>query len=67
MDEMTDFQFVKLLQMVLEILKASKTLDEAEAKIERLMSKGAQKKELAAHKAQQVLNRRKSLPSSACS
>lgn len=41
MDEMTDFQFVKLLQMVLEILKASKTLDEAETKIERLMSKGA--------------------------
>lgn len=41
MDEMTDFQFVKLLQMVLEILKASKSLDEAEAKIERLMSKGA--------------------------
>ena len=27
MDEMTDFQFVKLLQMVLEILKASKTLE----------------------------------------
>ena len=41
MDEMTDFQFVKLLQMVLEILKASKTLDEAIAKVERLTKKGA--------------------------
>lgn len=40
-EQMTDFQFVKLLQMVLEILKASKTIDESEAKIERLMSKGA--------------------------
>lgn len=40
-EQMTDFQLEKLLQMVLEILKASKTLDEAEAKIERLMSKGA--------------------------
>lgn len=40
-EQMTDFQFVKLLQMVLEILKASKTLDEAEAKIERLTKKGA--------------------------
>lgn len=40
-EQMTDFQLEKLLQMVLEIIKASKTLDEAEAKIERLMSKGA--------------------------
>lgn len=40
-EQMTDFQFVKLLQMVLEILKASKTLDEAEAKIESLTKKGA--------------------------
>ena len=40
-EQMTDFQFVKLLQMVLEILKASKTLDEAIAKVERLTKKGA--------------------------
>lgn len=40
-EQMTDFQLEKLLQMVLEIMKSSKTLDEAEAKIERLMSKGA--------------------------
>lgn len=40
MNEMTDFQFVKLLQMVLEILEASKTLDEAEAEIKKAL-KGA--------------------------
>ena len=40
-EQMTDLQFVKLLQMVLEILKASKTLDEAIAKVERLTKKGA--------------------------
>ena len=42
MDErMTDFQFNKLLQMVLEIMKSSKSLDEAIAKVERLTKKGA--------------------------
>lgn len=40
-ERMTDFQFEKLLQMVLEIMKASKSLDEAIAKIERLAKKGA--------------------------
>ena len=38
---MTDFQFNKLLQMVLEIMKSSKSLDEAIAKVERLTKKGA--------------------------
>lgn len=38
MDEpMTDFQFKKLLQMVLEILKSSKDLPEAIKKIENLL------------------------------
>ena len=40
-ERMTDFQFNKLLQMVLEIIKSSKSLDEAIAKIERLTKKGA--------------------------
>lgn len=40
-ERMTDFQFNKLLQMVLEIMKSSKSLDEAIAKIERLTKKGA--------------------------
>lgn len=40
MDEpMTDFQFKKLLQMVLEILKSSKDLPEAVEKIENLIEK----------------------------
>ena len=41
MDEqnMTDLQFTKLLQMVLEILKSSKDLDEAVSKIEKLLEK----------------------------
>ena len=38
MDEpMTDFQFKKILQMVLEILKSSKDLPEAIKKIENLL------------------------------
>lgn len=38
MDEpMTDFQFRKILQMVLEILKSSKDLSEAIKKIENLL------------------------------
>ena len=40
-ERMTDFQFNKLLQMVLEIMKSSKSLDEAIAKVERLSKKGA--------------------------
>ena len=40
-ERMTDFQFNKLLQMVLEIMKSSKSLDEAIATIERLTKKGA--------------------------
>ncbi len=40
-ERMTDFQFNKLLQMVLEIIKSSKSLDEAIAKVERLTKKGA--------------------------
>ena len=43
-ERMTDFQFNKLLQMVLEIMKSSKSLDEAIAKVERLTKKGAQKR-----------------------
>lgn len=39
-ERMTDFQFNKLLQMVLEIMKSSKSLDEAIAKVERLTKKG---------------------------
>lgn len=40
-ERMTDFQFNKLLQMVLEIIKSSKSLDEAIAKVEGLTKKGA--------------------------
>ena len=40
-ERMTDFQFNKLIQMVLEIIKSSKSLDEAIAKVERLTKKGA--------------------------
>ena len=40
-ERMTDFQFNKLMQMVLEIMKSSKSLDEAIAKVERLTKKGA--------------------------
>lgn len=40
-ERMTDFQFNKLIQMVLEIMKSSKSLDEAIAKVERLTKKGA--------------------------
>ena len=40
-ERMTDFQFNQLLQMVLEIMKSSKSLDEAIAKVERLTKKGA--------------------------
>ena len=40
-ERMTDFQFNKLLQMVLEIMKSSKSLDEAIAKVELLTKKGA--------------------------
>lgn len=40
-ERMTNFQFNKLLQMVLEIMKSSKSLDEAIAKVERLTKKGA--------------------------
>ena len=39
-ERMTDFQFNKLIQMVLEIMKSSKSLDEAIAKVERLTKKG---------------------------
>lgn len=38
MDEpMTDFQFKALLKMVLEILKSSKNIEEAIAKVEALV------------------------------
>ena len=40
-ERMTDFQFNKLHQMVREIMKSSKSLDEAIAKVERLTKKGA--------------------------
>lgn len=40
-ERMTGLQFNKLLQMVLEIMKSSKSLDEAIAKVERLTKKGA--------------------------
>ena len=39
-ERMTGLQFNKLLQMVLEIMKSSKSLDEAIAKVERLTKKG---------------------------
>ena len=35
---MTDFQFKKLLEMVLEIMRSSKDLDEAIQKVEKLAS-----------------------------
>lgn len=38
---MTDLQFTKLLEMVLEIIKSSKDLDEAVKKVERLLDKEA--------------------------
>ena len=40
-ERMTGLQFNKLLQMVLEIMESSKSLDEAIAKVERLTKKGA--------------------------
>lgn len=40
-ERMTGLQFNKLLQMVLEIMKSSKSLDKAIAKVERLTKKGA--------------------------
>lgn len=41
MDEpMTDFQFKALLKMVLEILKSSKSIEEAIAKVEALVDEG---------------------------
>lgn len=36
-EQMTDYQFKKLLQMVLEILKSSKDKEEAVKKIEALL------------------------------
>lgn len=36
-DAMTDYQFKKLIQMVLEILKSSKDKEEAVQKIEALL------------------------------
>ena len=38
-DQMTDLQFQKLLEMVLTILRKSKSLDEAIADIEQLLDK----------------------------
>ena len=35
---MTDFQFKTLLKMVLDILKSSKDIDEAVAKVENLLN-----------------------------
>ncbi len=41
MDEvMTDFQFKKLVQMILEIVKSCGSIDEAVKKIEALLEKG---------------------------
>lgn len=41
MDEpMTDFQFKAILKMVLEILKSSKSIEEAVTKVEALMDEG---------------------------
>ena len=37
---MTDFQFKALLKMVLEILKSSKSIEEAIAKVEALVDEG---------------------------
>ncbi len=39
-ERMTDFQFKALLKMVLEILKSSKSIDEAIAKVEALVEEG---------------------------
>lgn len=36
---MTDFQFRKLVQMILEIVKGCKSVDEAVKKIEELLKK----------------------------
>ena len=41
MDEMTDKQFEALINLIIAIVKTSENADEAEAKIECLMSKGA--------------------------
>ena len=44
MDEpMTDFQFKALLKMVLEILKSSKSIEDAIAKVEALVDEGKNK------------------------
>lgn len=40
---MTDFQFKTLLKMVLDILKSSKDIDEAVAKVENLLDNGQTK------------------------
>lgn len=41
MDEgMTDFQFRKIVQMILEIVKSCESIDEAVKKIEALLDKG---------------------------
>lgn len=37
MEEMTDFQFKKLLQMIKEILDSCEDLEEAKAKIQKLL------------------------------
>lgn len=37
-EPMTDFQFKTLLKMVLDILKSSKDIDEAVAKVENLLN-----------------------------
>ena len=37
---MTDFQFKALLKMVLEILKSSKSIEDAIAKVEALVDEG---------------------------
>ena len=39
-EEMTDFQFKKLLEMVLVILNKSQTLEEAKKEIEALLNDG---------------------------
>lgn len=38
-EEMTDFQFKTLLEMVIQILDGCKTVEEAKAKIEALLNK----------------------------
>lgn len=42
-EPMTDFQFKTLLKMVLDILKSSKDIDEAVAKVENLLDNGQTK------------------------